>query len=229
MRLIARLDIKGSHVIKGINLEGLRKVGDPLDLAKQYYADGIDEIVYMDAVASHYGRGTDFEIIKRATRDIFIPVSIGGGIRSESDVERALVSGADKVVINSAFINNPKFLDSLVNRYGSSTIVASIEVKRIDGKDMVFFDNGREPSGLQAEHWAHELSDRGAGEILLTSVDKEGTGDGFDLELLAKVLEGTSCPLILSGAAVEGLTLHVFAKMKSPQQLQSLECCIMVN
>jgi cyclase len=199
MRLIARLDIKNEHVIKGIHLEGLRKVGDPNDLARLYYDQGIDEIVFMDAVASLYDRNNLFNIIEQACRNVFVPIAVGGGLRTVDDVSKALGAGADKVVINTGAMRNIHFIEEVARKFGSQCLVGSIEAKRRDGGWKAYIDNGREPTNHDVIAWAHALQDAGCGEILLTSVDQEGTGRGFDLDLVEQVNAAISRPLIVSG------------------------------
>jgi cyclase len=199
MRVIARIDVKNEYAIKGIHLEGVRKVGDPNELALKYYIEGIDEIVFMDAVASLYDRNNLFKIIKSACAVIFIPVTIGGGIRTLDDIEKALHSGADKVAINTAAIRNPNFIRSASLKYGSQCIVGSIEAKRQTDGWEAYVDNGREKTGVDVLEWARELEQLGAGEILLTSIDQEGTQRGFEINLAKEVNRAVSIPVIVSG------------------------------
>jgi cyclase len=200
IRLIARLDIKGSNLIKGIHLEGLRVLGDPNEFALDYYNQGADELIYMDSVASLYGRNHLSDLIYRATRNIFIPITVGGGIRSIDDAQSILRSGADKVAINTAAVQNPGLISEVANRYGSQCMVLSIEAKEIAPKRWeVLTDNGREKTGLDVIEWAKQGESAGAGEILVTSVDKEGTRTGFDLDLLAAVASNVDVPIIGSG------------------------------
>ena len=207
-RIIARLDVKNEFVIKGIHLEGLRKVGDPNEMARKYYESGIDEIIFMDAVAAYYDRNSLSHIVERACADIFVPLTVGGGIRSIEDIQTALNAGADKVAINTQAVKQPQFVESASKVFGSQCIVASIEAKKIatDGWE-AYVDNGREPTGLDVIDWALKLEALGAGEIMLTSIDAEGTKKGFDLELNAAVSEAVSIPVISSGGA--GKTEHV--------------------
>ncbi len=201
MRIIPRIEIKNNFVIKGINLEGLRKIGDPNILGKKYYSDGADELIFMDVVASLYGRNNIFEIIKKITKDIFIPITVGGGIRKIQDIQLALNSGADKVFINSAAVNNPNFLKEAVSIFGSSTIVVSIETRK-NKKNFweVFIHNGREETGINLKDWLKKIQKYNCGEILITSIDKEGTKNGFDLELLEFIKkEKITTPLIFCG------------------------------
>jgi cyclase len=200
IRLIPRLDIKGPNLIKGIHLEGLRVVGDPQDFAIKYYEEGADELIYMDAVASLYGRNSLSEIIKKTVENVFIPITVGGGIRSAYDVNDILRSGADKVAINTAVSKKPKLIKELSEHFGSQCIVLSIEAKQIEkNKWEVYTDNGREHTGKDVVEWAKYAVDLGAGEILLTSIDFEGTQKGFDIELTRSVSEAVSVPVIASG------------------------------
>ena len=200
MRVIARLDIKNEWVIKGIHLEGLRKVGKPNDMALSYYDAGIDEIVFMDAVASLYDRNNLFGIIEQACRKVFVPITIGGGLRSVEDVSRALGAGADKVVINTGAVRRLGLVEDIANSFGSQCLIGSIEAKRMPGgRWEVYIENGREPTGLDVVEWANRLEGAGIGEILLTSIDQEGTGQGFDVDLVETVQNATSRPIIVSG------------------------------
>lgn len=199
MRLIARLDVKNQHVIKGIHLEGLRKIGDPNELAKVYYDAGIDEIVFIDCVASLYNRNNLFSVIRKATEEVFVPITIGGGLRSVADVAQALDAGADKVAINTAAVHSPYLIEEIALHYGSQCVVASVQSKWIDGRWEAYTETGRERSGLEVLEWARRLEDLGAGELLLTSVDREGTRSGFDIELIAAVNDRVSIPVIASG------------------------------
>lgn len=199
MRIVARLDIKNEHVIKGIHLEGLRKVGDPNELALRYYAQGIDEIVFMDAVASLYDRNNLFDIVKKASNDVFVPIALGGGIRNVEDVDSALGCGADKVIINTGAIHDISLIERAAHKYGSQCLVGSIEAKRVNSGWLAYTDNGREPSDHCAIEWARTLQDSGCGEIMITSVDQEGTRRGFDLDLIVKIQDAVNRPVIVSG------------------------------
>ena len=200
MRLIARLDIKNKNLIKGINLEGLRVVGDPNKFAVKYFNEGIDEIIFMDVVASLYGRNNLLDIINLATKDIFIPITVGGGIRSIDDAKKIFLSGADKIAINTAAVNNPDLINKLSEKFGSQSIVLSIEAKKIENKKWeVFTHNGRQETGIDVLEWSKEATKRGIGEILLTSVDMEGTRKGFDLKLLEVISKNVNVPVIASG------------------------------
>ena len=199
MRLIPRLDIKNNFVIKGINLEGLRKVGEPLDLLEKYYKEGADEICLIDSVASLYGRNNLFSIIENAAKNIFIPLTVGGGIRGLKDIELALNSGADKVAINSYATENPNFISQASKNFGSSTIVSYIEAKKNDSSWEVYKYFGREKTGLDIIYWIKKVQDLGCGEILLTSIDYEGLEKGMDYNLLDKIVKILNVPLIFSG------------------------------
>lgn len=200
MRTIARIDIKNDYVIKGINLEGLRKIGNPINIVKEYDAKGIDELLIIDSVASLYGRNNLFDLIKNITENIFVPITLGGGIRSLKDIENSLNSGADKVAINSMALENPNFLNEAVSNFGESTITVNIEAKNITkNKWEPYKFCGRDKTDLDVNDWINEIQNRGCGEILLTSIDKEGTETGFDIELLKSVKKIINKPLIVSG------------------------------
>jgi cyclase len=200
LRLIARLDIKGKNLIKSINLEGLRVIGSPADYALKYYQQGIDELIYMDCVASLYGRNHLEELISETAKDIFVPITVGGGIRSIDDVKKMLRAGADKIAINTAAVANPPLISDIARYFGSQCVVISIEAKLVDsGKWEVYTNNGRERSGLDVVDWAKKAASMGAGEILLTSVDREGTRKGFEIDLVHAVTNAVSVPVIASG------------------------------
>ncbi len=202
IRIIPRLDIKGPNLVKGIHLEGLRVLGKPSEFAKFYYEEGADELFYQDTVASLYGRNSLNEFISEAAKDIFIPLTVGGGLRKIEDIRNVLRFGADKVSINTGAVSRPSFINEASKIFGSSTIVIAIEViKSEDGKYQVFTDNGREYTGFDAIEWAKEVQDRGAGEIYLTSIDNEGTGEGYNMELIEKVSNNLEIPLIVHGGA----------------------------
>ena len=199
-RLIARLDIKGPNLIKGIHLEGLRVIGDPNESALKYYQQGIDELIYMDCVASLYNRNHLSDIIKSAAKDIFVPITIGGGIRSIDDVNDILRSGADKIAINTAAVKNPALITEVARRYGSQCMVLSVEAKKVsEGYWEVYTDNGREKTGLEVVDWIKKCIKLGAGELLITSIDMEGTRKGFDNSLIKAVSNEVSVPIIASG------------------------------
>lgn len=202
IRIIPRLDIKGPNLVKGIHLEGLRVLGKPESFARYYYESGADELVYMDVVASLYNRNSLHEIIERTAREICIPLTVGGGLRTIEDMRAVLRAGADKVSLNTAAVKNPGIIREAARKFGSSTVVISIEaIKQPDGSYMAYTDNGREHTGLEVNAWAKEVGVLGAGEILLTSVDREGTGLGFDTELTEMVSESVSIPVIACGGA----------------------------
>jgi len=200
LRLIPRLDVKGPDLIKGIQLEGVRKVGDPRAFAQRYYLEGADEILYMDAVASLYHRETLVEIVRRTAEEVFVPITVGGGLRTVDDVRAILRAGADKVAINSAATLRPHFISEVAEQFGSQCMVLQLDAKRRPGGGWeVYRDGGREHTGLDVVDWACKAQDLGAGEILLTSVDREGMRRGFDVELVCAVSRAVSIPVIASG------------------------------
>lgn len=202
IRIIPRLDIKGPNLVKGIHLEGLRVLGKPEAFAKYYYENGADELFFQDTVASLYDRNSLHDIITKTAKEIFIPLTVGGGLRTLDDIRNVLRAGADKVVINTAAIKNPNFIREASHKFGSSTIVVAIEaIKNTDGKYLAFTDNGREYTGVEVISWAQKVEELGAGEIVITSVDKEGTGEGYDLELIKSVSQAVSIPVIAHGGA----------------------------
>jgi cyclase len=202
IRIIPRLDIKGPNLVKGIHLEGLRVLGKPEVFARYYYENGADELFFQDTVASLYDRNSLHDIIAKTAKEIFIPLTVGGGLRTIEDIRNVLRAGADKVAINTAAIKNPHFIREASLKFGSSTIVVAIEsIKNTDGTYLAFTDNGREYSGLEVVSWARIAEELGAGEIVITSVDKEGTGEGYDLELIKSVSEAVSIPVIAHGGA----------------------------
>lgn len=200
IRVIPRLDIKGPNLVKGIHLEGLRVLGKPEEFARHYYEQGADELFFQDVVASLYERNSLDEIISRIAREIFIPLTVGGGLRSLEDIRKVLRAGADKVSINTAAIKDPDIIRQAALDFGSSTIVVAIEaIKESNGKYLAYTDNGREHTGVEVKEWAQKAESLGAGEIVITSVDKEGTGEGYDLELVKLVAEAVSVPVIAHG------------------------------
>ncbi len=202
IRVIPRLDIKGPNLVKGIHLEGLRVLGKPESFARYYAETGADELIYVDAVASLYERNSLHDIVERTSSEIFIPLCVGGGLRTVDDIRMVLRAGADKVSLNTAAINRPEFITEAARRFGSSTIVVSIEATRMpDGRYEAFTDNGREHTGVDAFEWAVRAVELGAGELMVTSIDREGTGDGFDLELVRRIAESVEVPVIASGGA----------------------------
>ena len=200
MRIIPRLDVKNDNLIKTICLEGLRKIGNPNEFARKYADQGADELLFMDLVASLYGRNNLFDIINNISKDIFIPITVGGGVRCVSDATKLLENGADKVLLNSATFSNRELISNLANQIGSSSVVLSIEAKKINEDWYAFYNSGRENSKVTVKEWIKEGIAKGAGEICITSVDREGTEEGFDLELLKKIkLLNIKKPLIISG------------------------------
>jgi cyclase len=202
VRIIPRLDIKGPNLVKGIQFDGNRVLGTPEVFAEIYYREGADELIFYDIVASLYRRNTLLEYIRKTAEKIFIPMTVVGGIRSIHDIHEILRAGADKVAINTAAIENPKLLKEASRVFGAQCIVSCIEFHRHpDGKCEAWVDYGRQPTGVDAFDWSRRVVDLGAGEILLTSVDREGMGNGFDLEFTAKVADAVSIPVIACGGA----------------------------
>lgn len=202
VRIIPRLDIKGPNVVKGIHCEGLRVVGDPTAMAVKYYQDGADELLCMDIVASLYQRNFDFDLLKSLAQNIFIPITIGGGIRSVNDINNALRAGADKVTINTYAVKNPEFLNEAVKKFGTQCIVLSIEAKKNSpGKWEVYTDGGREHTGIDAIKWAKKAISLGIGEIVITSIDNDGTRAGYELELVKAITAISPVPVIAHGGA----------------------------
>lgn len=209
VRVIPRLDIKGPNVVKGIHAEGLRVVGNPKELAYKYYQQGADEIMYMDIVASLYQRNLDFELLKSVSEGIFIPFTVGGGIRSIHDINNVLRAGADKVAINTFAIQHPEFLPKAVKKFGSQCIVLSIEAKKIgEGTWEAYTDGGRERTYINAIDWAKKAIELGVGEIMITSIDKEGTKKGYDHDLIKAITAFSPIPVIAHGGAGEMETIY---------------------
>ena len=214
IRLIARLDVKGENLIKGVHLEGLRVIGAPQEFAKRYYEQGADELIYMDIVASLYGRSNLIDIVRRTANDVFVPLTVGGGVRTVEDVGNLLRAGADKIAINTAAVRRPELITEVARKFGSQCMVLSIEAKRHgNGKWEIYTDCGREKSGLDALEWAARGVSLGAGEILITSIDQEGTRKGFDTELTFEISKLVNVPVVASGGygQVEHLTKVVQA------------------
>lgn len=200
LRIIPRLDIKNNTIVKGIHLEGLRVVGVPAQASRRYYADGADEILYMDAVASLYERNSLRDIIRQVAADVFVPLTVGGGIRSLDNVRDILRAGADKVAINTAAVRRPPLITEASRAFGSQCIVGSIEAKRLpNGRWEAYVDTGRESTGLDAIDWARHLVDLGAGELLVTSIDHEGTRHGFEIDLIKEITSHVRVPVIACG------------------------------
>ncbi|MBU1196103.1 MAG: imidazole glycerol phosphate synthase cyclase subunit [Proteobacteria bacterium] len=215
VRIIPRIDIKGPNLVKGVYLEGLRVLGKPEEFAKYYYENGADELIYQDVVASLYERNSLHDIISKTAKEVFIPLTVGGGIRNIEDISNILRAGADKVSINTAAIENPSFIKKASRKFGASTIVIAIEaIRQPDGTYMAFTDNGRNYTGKEAVSWAKEVESLGAGEILLTSVDQEGSGDGLNIDLISQISDSISIPVVAHGGT--GKLSHVsdlFAKV----------------
>ena len=203
-RVIPRLDIKGPNLVKGIHLEGLRVLGKPEQFARHYYLHGADELLYMDVVASLYGRNSLLDIVTRTAQQIFVPITVGGGMRTLGDIRDALRAGADKVSMNTGALANPGLIRDASRRFGSSTVVVSIEaIKHGEGKYEAYCDNGRERTGDDAVEWAVQAADLGAGELLVTAIDQEGTGKGYDVDLIRSISDAVSIPIIACGGAGE--------------------------
>ena len=201
-RIIPCLDVDAGRVVKGVRFQNLRDAGDPVELAARYDADGADELVFLDITATLEGRDAMDDVIARTAEQVFIPLTVGGGVRDPDDVRRLLRAGADKVAFNSAAVRDPDLLSRSSDSYGAQCVVIAIDAARRDGGWEVFVDAGRTPTGRDAVAWAEEATTkRGAGEILLTSMDRDGTGGGYDLELLEAVRGATNVPLIASGGA----------------------------
>jgi cyclase len=202
IRIIPRLDIKGPNLVKGIHFEGLRVLGKPEKFARYYYENGADELIYMDAVASLYGRNSLLEIIEKTAHEIFIPITVGGGLRSIEDIRAVLRAGADKVSLNTAAIACPDLIHEASRIFGSSTIVVSIEaIRKTDGSYKAYVNYGRDRTDIDVFEWAVWAVELGAGELMVTSINKEGTGKGFDLELTRRIAESVSVPVIAGGGA----------------------------
>jgi cyclase len=200
VRIIPRLDIKGPNLVKGIHLEGLRVLGDPAQFAQYYYENGADELIYQDVVASLYERNSLHDIISKTAKQTFIPITVGGGLRTLDDIKNVLRAGADKVSLNTAVIKNPKLIKEASLKFGSSTIVVAIEaIKQPNGEYFAYIDNGREETGIEVVKWATQVAEMGAGEIVITSVDRDGTGLGYDIDLISLVSNAVSIPVIAHG------------------------------
>jgi cyclase len=199
LRVIPRLDIKGPNLVKGIHLEGLRVLGKPWDFARAYYEQGADELIYIDAVASLYGRNTLSEIVRKTAENMFVPLTVGGGVRSVDDMRELLRAGADKIAINTAAVHTPDLITRGAEMFGSQCVVGSIQAKFVQGKYRVYTDNAREETPLEAVPWALRLVELGAGEILVTSIDREGTAEGYDRALVSALAAVLPVPLIVCG------------------------------
>jgi cyclase len=203
-RVIPCLDVAGGRVVKGVNFENLRDMGDPVELAREYFAQGADELTFLDVTATVDERATTYDVVRRTAEEVFIPLTVGGGVRSADDVARLLGVGADKVGVNSAAIARPSLIDEIADRFGAQVLVLSLDVKRSPGTHSGFVvttHGGRTLTALDALDWAREAIERGAGELLVNSIDADGTKEGFDLELVALMREVSSVPVIASGGA----------------------------
>jgi len=212
-RIIPCLDVKDGRVVKGIKFLNLRDAGDPVEVAKFYSEEGADEITFLDITASYERRRNMIDVVERTASEVFVPLTVGGGVRTLEDIRDLLLAGADKVSINTAAVKNPEFVKEASGRFGSQCIVVAIDAKRVsDTRWEVFTHGGRNPTGIDAIEWARRMEDYGAGEILLTSMDRDGTKEGYDLELTRKISEAVGIPVIASGGAgtlehlYEGLT-----------------------
>jgi cyclase len=204
VRVIPCLDVDAGRVVKGINFQELRDAGDPVELARIYDAEGADELTFLDISASHEGRATTMEIVSRTAEEVFIPLTVGGGVSSVDDVDRLLRAGADKVAVNTAAINRPELVAEIADRFGNQVLVLSVDARRAPGTDSGFevtTHGGRKSAGLDAVAWAARACELGAGEILLNAMDADGTQDGFDLELIRAVRREVTVPVIASGGA----------------------------
>ena len=200
-RIIACLDVRDGKVVKGVNFASLRDAGDPAALARRYNVEGIDEVVILDVTATIEGRQARANTIAAVAREIFLPLTVGGGIRTEEDAAAAIEAGADKVSLNTAALANPDLITTLANRYGSQAVIIAIDAKRHGNQFAVFARSGQSETTRDAVEWAREATDRGAGEILLTSIDRDGTKAGFDCEMTAAVSDAVNIPVIASGGA----------------------------
>src|SRR5713226_4666099 len=200
-RIIACLDVRNGQVVKGVHFEGLRNAGDPAELAARYNEEGIDEVVILDVTATLEGRRALADTVGAVARRIFIPLTVGGGIRSDADAAAAVDAGADKVSLNTAALRDPDLITTLASRYGSQAVIVAIDAKWVDGRALVYVRSGQTGTEREAIEWAREAAARGAGEILLTSIDRDGTRAGFDCELTAAVSSAVSIPVIASGGA----------------------------
>lgn len=203
-RIIPCLDVKNGRVVKGINFVGLKDVGDPVECAKEYNRQGADEIVFLDITATHEERDTIADVVQKTAKEVFVPLTVGGGIRTIDDFRRLLRAGADKISINSSAVNNPELINQAADIFGSQCVVVAIDAKRVYDQNNnqsfhVVINGGRIDTGLDAVKWAKEAEQRGAGEILLTSMDADGTKEGFDIELLNAITDAASIPVIASG------------------------------
>ncbi len=206
-RIIVCLDVDHGRVVKGTNFKELRDVGDPVELARRYEEEGADEIVFLDISASHEGRGTLLDTVRRTAEVLFVPLTVGGGVRTVADMGELLRAGADKISVNSAAVRNPELLTQGAYRFGRQCVVGSVDAKKEGDTWRAYIQGGRTPTELDAVDWAREMAHRGAGEILLTSMDQDGVRTGYDLELTRRVAEEVTVPVVASGGA--GSSVHI--------------------
>ena len=219
-RIIPRLAVKGQNVIVTVGLEGLRKVGNPVDMARQYAGEDIDELLYIDVVASLYGRNQLEDILRDTVDSVLVPITVGGGIKSLDHVKRLMDAGADKVAINTGAIENQRIIEEIAGHFGSQALVVGIEAKRVNGGWEAYIENGRERTGKDAVKWAFEAVERGAGELLITSVDREGTRRGCDLDLIRAIAPNVSVPVIACGG---------IGKLEDALAVSKLGACIAMS
>jgi cyclase len=201
-RIIPCLDVDNGRVVKGVNFLELRDAGDPIEIARRYNKEGADEITFLDIGAAHENRDTIIDVVKQVAKEVFIPLTVGGGIRKLNDIYNLLNVGCDKISVNSSAVINPKFINASAKRFGSQCIVVAIDVKKVlDGSYHVFVKGGREDTGMNALQWAKEVYNRGAGEILLTSMDTDGTKEGFEINIISQISKAIDIPVIASGGA----------------------------
>lgn len=227
IRLIPRLDIKDNYLVKGIHLEGLRILGKPEEFALEYYQKGADEIIYQDVVASLYSKNSLLDQIKKINEKIFIPLTVGGGIRSIKDIKKILKAGADKIVINTAAVKNPNLISKAAEIFGSSTIVVAVEVSKNKNNEYeVFTNNGREKTKWIARNWVKEIEKKGAGEIFLTSIDNEGTGKNFDYNLIKDISKAVKIPVVCHGG---GANIDDIFKVSSDTEVSGISVASMLH
>jgi imidazole glycerol-phosphate synthase subunit HisF len=212
-RIIPCLDVKDGRVVKGVNFVGLRDAGDPVEQARLYDREGADELTFLDITASHEQRDTIYDVVSRTAEQVFMPLTVGGGVRAVEDIRKLLLAGADKASINTAAVNRPEFVAEAALKFGSQCVVVAIDAKQTSpGKWEVFTHGGRNNTGLDAIEWARRMQSLGAGELLLTSMDRDGTGKGFDIDLIKKVTSATTIPVIASGGV--GTLDHMVAGIR---------------